>query len=143
MKETTLALLLWISSHTPLAYDGHAPPEIMRVPHAELIQILYNGEIPQGVDTKTISIAGLYNYLDGKIYLQDDVDLATAEGRAVLVHELVHHLQYYHGLDKSVPCIGSLEPAAYAAQRAYLAEHGKQPDFNEPLVIMASMCWPG
>jgi hypothetical protein len=31
MKEVTLALLMWISSNTPLAYDGQDAPEIVSV----------------------------------------------------------------------------------------------------------------
>lgn len=85
--------------------------------------MLYPGDVPQGVDVDSIAVAGLY----GKVYLLDDVDLATPEGRAVLLHELVHHLQYRHGLDKSAPCVSSLEQAAYTAQRRYLEQHGKNP----------------
>lgn len=33
VKELTLSLRLWISSHTPLVYDGHAVPEVVCVPH--------------------------------------------------------------------------------------------------------------
>jgi hypothetical protein len=141
MKELTLALLMWISSNTPLAYDGLYLPEVVSVRQGELLNILYDGKVPQGTDAVSLEIAGLYHFEDGTIYLAHDVDLATIEGKAVLVHELVHYLQYRHGLDRSVPCMVALERDAYAAQRKYLVEHGKTPDFNELHVALASTCW--
>ncbi len=87
VKELTLSLRLWISSHTPLVYDSHAVPEVVRVPQVEFVQMLYPGDVPQGVDVDRIAVAGLYKLPEGKVYLLDDVDLATLEGRAVLLHD--------------------------------------------------------
>lgn len=140
LKELAIALLTWISSHTPLAYDGTHAPEIVVVPKAQLVHVLYEGNVPQGTDASSLTVDGLYNFRDGKIYLRDELDLATVDGRAVLVHELVHYLQYYHGLDKKAPCMRKLEPEAYAAQAAYLKEHGQEPPFNELLVFFVSLC---
>lgn len=143
MKELTLALLLWISSNTSLTYDGLQVPEVMQVPEEKLADILYHGQVPKGRNVNRVSVAGVYNFRDGAIYLLDSEDLETVEGRAVLVHELVHYLQYRNGLDKSVECIRKLEPAAYAAQTKFLAQHGKGPEFDDMHILLASNCWRG
>lgn len=140
MKELTLALLTWIGSHTSLTYDGNVLPQIIRVDQHQLVRILYDGSLPQGLDIDRVTVEGLYNFRDGKIYLSSDTDLATTEGQAVLVHELIHYLQYQQGLDRSVPCMRALEPSAYAAQAEYLRQHGGQALFNEAQVFAVSTC---
>ncbi|MFQ6021397.1 MAG: DUF6647 family protein [Acidiferrobacterales bacterium] len=141
MKELTVAMLMWISGHSPLAYDGSHVPDVISVPQGTLVQIFYQGNVPRGPDINNISVAGVYNPRDGTIYLLDDVDLTTIEGRAVLVHELVHYLQYRHGFDKAVSCVRKLEPTAYAAQAEYLAQHGRAPAFNDIHILLVSTCW--
>lgn len=140
MKELTVALLMWISSSTSLVYDGAHVPEIVRLPQDKLVHVLYQGEVPRGLDIDSVSVAGLYNFRDGNIYLLESEDLETVEGRAVLVHELVHYLQYHSGVDRSVECIRKLEPAAYAAQAKYLAQHGKAPEFDQLRILVVSNC---
>ncbi len=140
MKELTIALLMWISSHTPMTYDGAHFPNVVTVPHERLVHILYKGDLPQGLDPEIVSVAGLYNFHDGNIYLLEDEDLTTIEGRAVLIHELVHYLQYYHGIDKQVECMRELEPAAYAAQAKFLAQHDQEAPFNDMHVLLVSAC---
>lgn len=142
MKELTVALLMWIGSHTPLAYDGSHAPGVVRVHHDELVQILYQDDRPRDIDVDNVSVAGLYNFKDGNIYLLDSVDVSTVEGRAVLVHELVHYLQYHHGQDKSIQCMRMLEPQAYRTQADYLDQHGKTSPFNELHILLASQCSP-
>ncbi len=142
MKEVTLALLMWIGSNTPLPYDGQDPPEIVTVSQEQLVRLMYEGDVPQGLDVDSVTVDGLYNYRDGKIYLHENLDLAMPEGRAVLVHELVHYLQYQNGLDKSVPCMRELEPPAYAAQAKYLEQHDRRVPFNDMHVLFVSLCAP-
>ncbi len=140
MKELTLALLTWIGGHTSLAYDGNGLPEIVQVDQHQLVRILYDGSLPQGLDIDRVTVEGLYNFRDGKIYLSSNIDLATTEGQAVLVHELIHYLQYQQGLERSVPCMRALELSAYAAQAEYLRQHGGQSPFNEVQVLAVSTC---
>ena len=140
MKELTLALLTWIGSHTSLAYDGNVLPQIVQVDQHQLVRILYDGNLPQGLDIDRVTVEGLYNFRDDKIYLSNRLDLTAIEGQAVLVHELVHYLQYRQGLDRSVPCMRALEPAAYAAQVEYLRQHGGRVRFDEAQVLAVSTC---
>ena len=140
MKELALALLTWIGSHTSLAYNGNDLPQIIQISQHQLVHILYDGSLPQGLDIDSVTVEGLYNFHDGNIYLSRRIDLSTTEGRAVLVHELVHYLQYRQGLDRSVPCMRALEPSAYAAQAEYLRQYGEQALFNEGQVLAVSTC---
>lgn len=140
MKELTIALLMWISSHTPMTYDGAHFPNVVTVPHERLVHILYKGDLPQGLDPEIVSVAGLYNFRDGNIYLLEDEDLTTIEGQAVLIHELVHYLQYYDGIDKQVECMRELESAAYATQAEFLTQHDQEAPFNDMHVLLVSAC---
>jgi len=140
MKELTIALLMWISSHTPMTYDGSHFPNVVTVPHERLVRILYKGDLPQGLDPEIVSVAGLYNFRDGNIYLLEDEDLTTIEGQAVLIHELVHYLQYYDGIDKQVECMRELESAAYATQAEFLTQHDQEAPFNDMHVLLVSAC---
>ena len=103
---------------------------------------IFWGDLLQELDVDSVSVAALYNYKDGKIYVLNDVDISTTEGKGVLLHELVHYLRYRHGVDKSVACMGKLEHAAYRAQANYLREHGQTPEFDELHVLLASSCLP-
>lgn len=140
MKELTLALLMWVSGHTSLAYDDGDLPQIAQIDQHQLVRVLYDGNLPQGLDIDSVAVEGLYNFRDGKIYLSKNIDLTTPLGRAVLVHELVHYLQYQQGLDRSVACMRALEASAYAAQAEYLKQHGTQPRFNHVQVLALSTC---
>ncbi len=140
MKELTIALLMWISNHTPMTYDGSHFPNVVTVPHERLVHILYKGDLPQGLDPEIVSVAGLYNFRDGNIYLLEDEDLTTIEGQAVLIHELVHYLQYYDGIDKQVECMRELESAAYATQAEFLTQHDQEAPFNDMHVLLVSAC---
>jgi hypothetical protein len=142
MKELTLALLMWIGGHTSMTVGGSDAPQVVQIDQHQLVRILYDGNLPQGLDIDSVTVEGLYNFRDGNIYLSKNVDLTTPAGRAVLVHELVHYLQYQRGLDQSVPCMRALEPPAYAAQAEYLKQHGGQPLFNTEQVLAVSTCTP-
>lgn len=62
------------------------------------------------------------------IVLRDDVDVETVAGRAVLVHELTHHVQALtgrHGLAETCDMHRHRELEAYKVQNAWTAEqHG-------------------
>ena len=141
MQELIVVLLIWISSNTPLAYNDSHVPAVIKVPQAKLVRLRYQGNLPNNLDVNSINLDGVYNFEDSTIYLNDSIDLSTIEGQAVLVHELIHYLQYRHGIDKSVNCIRELEPMAYEAHAKYLTEHGKVPPFDDIHVLLVSTCW--
>ena len=141
MKELTLALLIWINGHTPLAYEDTPLPSVTTASQQELQRIRFSGDMPEGIETDTANTVGVYVFQERKIYVWEDYDFDTVEGKAALVHELVHYLQYENGLHKSVDCTAQLELAAYNAEAKYLKQHGKQPKFDGMHIVLSSMCW--
>ena len=77
-----------------------------------------------------MKIFGLYNFKEKTIYILETIDLNTEKGKAILLHELVHYIQYQSGKDKLVNCIKELEPKAYEIEEAYLNKHGTAVDLN-------------
>lgn len=141
MKELTLALLIWINGHTPLAYDDTPLPSVSTASLVELQQIRHRGDMPEGVESDTANTVGVYVFQERKIYMSENFDFDTVEGKAALVHELVHYLQYENGLHETVDCTAQLELAAYTAEAKYLKQHGKQPKFDGMHIVLSSMCW--
>jgi hypothetical protein len=141
MKELTLALLMWIGSHTPLAYEDTPLPSVATASQKELTVIRYRGDVPEGFEMDTGSTVGVYLFEERKIYLWENYDFTTVEGKAALVHELVHFLQYEHGLHETADCTAQLELAAYSAEAEYLKQHGMKPKFSGMDIVLASMCW--
>jgi hypothetical protein len=70
------------------------------------------------------SQAGAYFPLTGRIELAPDLDLASAEGRSFLLHEMAHAAQFAAGTDQRVPCPAALEAEAYRLQARYLQDAG-------------------
>ena len=67
----------------------------------------------KAVNPDTPKINGLYNFNEKAVYILDSLDLETTEGKGILLHELVHYLQYQHGYDENVECKNELESLAY------------------------------
>lgn len=70
------------------------------------------------------SQAGAFDPVTGRIDLAPDLDLTSAWGQSLLLHELVHAAQYRAGRDRAVPCPAALEAEAYGEQADFLMEAG-------------------
>ena len=79
---------------------------------------------PLGGAAAQRSQAGAYYPETGAIELALHLDLATAEGRGFLLHELVHAAQYRAGRQHNAACPAALEAEAYALQADYLFREG-------------------
>lgn len=77
---------------------------------------------------------------EGTVYLLDSVDLETETGRGVLLHELVHYLQYEEQIDKQADCKNELEALAYMLEAKYLTEHDINPGFTQEHINKLSEC---
>lgn len=69
----------------------------------------------------------------------------TDKGLAILVHEMVHALQYGAGVRESARCVGELERDAYDTQKAFLRALGHDDpheamDTNPLAVALISQC---
>jgi Zn-dependent peptidase ImmA (M78 family) len=140
MKDIVVSLLLWISSNSSLVYDGTTTPGVIKVDKHELVNEMYDGSPPFALNVNNVSAIGLYNFNKGDIYLLDRIDLDTVEGRSVLLHELVHFLQYEHGIEKTVSCKRKLELLAYTLEKKYLISHNVSPYFDSRHIQRANTC---
>jgi len=95
---------------TDLHYDG-PPPEITWVNPREVVEVC--GCAPKAL------------YRENNAYLSRALNLDNVEDRAVLLHELVHHIQWVAGGPaKDCSEWKRREILAHAAQNAWLIEHG-------------------
>ncbi len=140
MQELVAALLLWMGSNTSLGYQGEIMPDVVLVSPAALAVVMFEGDVPEGVDVDRMRVAGLYNFKDQTVYLRDDIDLATVPGRALLVHELAHFVQFEQGIPERLRCKQALEPVAYRVQARYLQYHGERVPFSQAHVERVSTC---
>ncbi len=94
-------------------------PQIVVVPDAEL-QTHRNA-------TRS-KVEAFYNSEKGTIFVSDRIDLGTTYGQSVLLHELVHHIQFQMDLEGIACGYSFIEGDAYSIQAAYLKEHGFEDD---------------
>ena len=138
MKELVITLMLWIGGST--GFPVPEPPTIAVKTLYEMNNILYgcddlkinDKELYNSVcvikdDIKSpnpaASILALYNHVTKEIYLPTYFNKDNVAHRAILLHELVHHLQYNSGYNKKVSCRGMLEEQAYDLMDVWLKEN--------------------
>lgn len=70
----------------------------------------------------------------------DSLDLKTEEGKAILLHELVHYLQYEESLNDNVECKNELEALAYTLEAEYLNGQGVKHSISQNHIKNVSTC---
>ena len=87
-------------------------PIIEQVPLQLLREIAYSKKenLPQSY------FHGLYDYRHNKIYINEDIDINSIEGQAIIQHELAHRKQYEEDRAKDFECIAAMEAEAYKAE---------------------------
>lgn len=138
MKEILLSLVVWISQHSGFVYDGQTLPNVKHVSNQELANIMFAGNVPAGYDE--YGLMALYNNHNRTIYVTDTIDLDTDYGQSVLLHELVHYLQFEGGHNHQAMCLRSLEKSAYDLQNAYLVNKGYRAPFDNMHIFFKSLC---
>lgn len=119
---------------------GTSMPGVKRVSNGEMLRVAFGKDLPRATNQKNMQIYGLYNFKNGTIYLLDSIDLNTDKGKSILLHELVHYLQYQNGQDHKVDCKNQLEYLAYNLEARYLKEHGEKVGFSQNHVRRVSQC---
>lgn len=140
MRDLLVALIAWAAQHTGL--PPAPPPPVLIMPHATVVQ-MYCHDQPlhrpgQACVVDNDGVQAFYNREGRYIVLGDNWDVATDEGRAVVLHELVHHLQAEAG--REYPCQNAREAEAYEAGNAYLAERGLPPQADPLWVELMASC---
>lgn len=114
MNELLIVLIAWVASASGLP-PTPSLPSISYASPARLaaLSVGKNG-IPIG------EVAAVYDSTTSTIILRPDWRLDRPADVSVLVHELVHHLQFEAGL--SYECPEAREAEAYAVQARWLEE---------------------
>lgn len=126
-------LLGWINHRMSSSFTLADLPGVKMVSEAELADIAFGGTLPASLNAVTMQIFGLYNFHENIVYLLDSVDLNTEEGKGILLHELVHFVQYQNVENKKVENLSELESLAYFLETRYLREeiHAEVPDTGQ------------
>lgn len=116
MKEIVLSLMVWIGANTDFT-ESISPPPIVIQTQAELVALVGTDRIPGGA-----SIAGVYDSQTRTLFLDENVDVKTDDGKSTLVHELVHHFQVVTDRHRDGQCL--YEAQAYSIEDKWRREHG-------------------
>ncbi|MGK0299138.1 MAG: hypothetical protein ACI9XC_002766 [Gammaproteobacteria bacterium] len=138
--ELAANLLGWINGHSSFNYDIDSIPEIKKVSATEIAKVAFGGELPAAVNPENLQIFGLYNFNDGAVYLLDSIDLETDDGKGILLHELVHYLQYQTGVDQDAKCKNELESLAYVLEAKFLESHNHAHNISANHINKVSQC---
>ena len=138
--ELAAGLLNWINSHSSFDYDIDNIPDIKKVSSTQIAEVAFGGELPKNINPDTLQIFGLYNFNDGAVYLLDSIDLDTDEGKGILLHELVHYLQYQTGMDADAKCKNELESLAYVLEAKFLESHDHDHKITDAHIDSVSQC---
>jgi hypothetical protein len=130
------ALLAWIGEHSAYDVSGIAPPDVVQMSPAALTAEYYTGVahlIPDGgVDVRLNALYAANDGAGGTIYILRATEIAGADRfddptanplwREILLHELVHHVQWRTGEAASWACPAMGEKAAYHLGGVYLRQ---------------------
>ena len=86
-------------------------------------------------------LEAIYDHRRKRILVSSRIDWDSAYGRSVIVHELVHFIQYQRGEQDRVGCLNALEKDAYQVQALYMEAFGVPKNFDKLTVALRSMCW--
>lgn len=138
--ELVSGLLGWINEHSSFKYDIEKIPEVKKVSSKEIAMVAFGGKLPKAVNPDNLQIFGLYNFNEKAVYLLDSIDLDTDEGKGILLHELVHFLQYQTGMDDNVNCKNELESLAYVLEARFLESHNHDHNISSSHIKKVSQC---
>jgi Domain of unknown function (DUF6647) len=139
-KALVRQLIIWINEHTSFSYRADKIPVVKHIPAKQMVEVAFKKNYSKILDQKTFNILGLYNFEDNAIYLLDNIDLQAEKGKGILLHELIHFLQYQYGHDKIVSCMNELEAMAYLMETKYLAEHDQTYSSHHTNLSQRSIC---
>ncbi|MEJ2157865.1 MAG: hypothetical protein P8X96_21250 [Desulfobacteraceae bacterium] len=149
MEALLLTLLLWINQNTQFDYSAaNGLPAIEAAEQMTLAELMIDDEAELAGNRHTASFQNFVNQLEAvydhdrnRILVSGRINWDSPYGRSVIVHELVHFIQYRQGVQDQVACLNALEKDAYEAQALYMAAHDIPMNFDKLTVALRSMCW--
>jgi len=139
-EELVSGLLGWINDHSSFKYDVEKIPTVKKVSAKKIAMVAFGGKLPKAVNPDSLKIFGLYNFNEGAVYLLDSIDLDTEKGKGILLHELVHYLQYQTGMDYDVRCKNELESLAYVLEAKFLEANDYDHRITNSHIKKVSQC---
>ena len=130
--ERYLPHIEWLVQNSDLEYNGEPLPTIRQMPYPELEVTMYGAEAVAQAEHQGYTldlIRGGYDHTKNEMLYSDDVDPWDEANADIMVHELVHFLQYLKGEPE---CMRSLEKPAYKLHWKWVVEHGLEDTFIEP-----------
>lgn len=141
MQELIFTLLLFIGQNSHMDVAGLETVEVQIVNQQAMADLINRNTFKHPVTADQLDhLLGLFDHNDQSIYLSDKLDLTTAYGRSVLLHELVHYVQFKNYLYAASICHQALEKPAYDLQNDYLVSQGKASRFDK-MFIRAAVGW--
>lgn len=124
MDVLLTAIVLWLSANFGLP-AGNDHPRVQFASDAKLDAMRYKGLLSHQPNpsrgsgrTGKPEMMSLYHAADKTIYLRQGWTGKTPAELSILVHEMVHHLQYLDG--QKFACPAEQEKVAYQAQERWL-----------------------
>ena len=142
-NHTVASMVQWIVDNSRFEYHGDPYPTVSRQSPLEVCSEIF----PDAEPHADCNIAGYYDHDTNHIVISDSVTEHMVEDHfweVVLVHELVHFVQYYDGEYERAECKQKLEVDAFDLQDQWIDEQGIDPEQkNDPLfVVFVTMCQP-
>ena len=130
MNELVITLMLYIMSVT--AWEIPPPPRIIYVKSQKEMFLLSNdcyanphNSLCENSEEHIHNILALYNHKTKIIILQKHFSIDSIKDQSILLHELVHHFQYYwNPIKYKKMCKGRVEREAYDIQSQWLEKKG-------------------
>mgnify|MGYP003316904720 CR=1 FL=1 len=131
--------LQFIEDNSLYEYTDTPLPEIVIATEKEICSEIY---IPP---QESCDVAGYYNHDTNQIVIRNEPTQYMVEDRfqeVILLHELVHYLQYMDGTFEIVECRQNLEIHAYNLQELFVDSEGiNEQQKPDPLfALITSMC---
>ena len=131
MTEIITALMLWVSQQT--GFTIPPPPAIVYLSQAKIKRYAYGCDedpIPHGnknICDDNVEVAGmpqaLYDHSIGTVIVSNTFTIDTVKNKSILLHEVIHHMQYTNSYNLEVVCQGQLEEQAYMLQDQWLRDN--------------------
>jgi len=130
MNELVITLMIYIMSVT--GWEIPPPPRITYVESKKEMFLLSNDcyanpdtHICTSYDASSYNVLALYNHETKTVILQKHFSINSIKDQSILLHELVHHFQYYWDAPKyKKMCSGHVERETYNIQSQWLEKKG-------------------
>jgi hypothetical protein len=111
----------WLVENSDLTYDGQPLPSVTYMSYPVLEVTVYGPETVAKAEhngTELPKLRGSYDHIENRMLLPEGFDWEA--NQEVIVHELVHFLQY---LGDTPDCVQELERPAYELHWQWVEEH--------------------